>query len=325
MDKNKYIPFVEKYRPNNFESLVLNDINKKIFHNIIETGNIPNLLLYGLPGSGKTSTIVNFIKLYQEKYNQKNSELVIHLNASDDRGIETIRNQIHQFVSSKSLFSSGTKFVILDEADSMTKTAQQTLRYLLQNYYSGVRFCLICNYISKIDEGLRNEFICLRYNQLKEEDIIKFLNNINKCENLNLSIESLKLIQKKFNNDIRSMINFMQSNHNSFDNFFIDEKTFEEFYSKIKTISKNNDKKNNHCIDLTDLNAFIDTLSEKYKIDKKWVIKDFIGYLIKNHEEIITKTFLNMISNIIHIQDCKNTHYINYFLLNFIEHVSKFS
>jgi hypothetical protein len=80
---------------------------------------------------------------------------MIHLNASDERGIDIIRNQINQFVNSKTLFNKGMKFVILDEVDYMTKNAQQALRYLLQNYSSSVRFCLICNYISKIDEGLQ--------------------------------------------------------------------------------------------------------------------------------------------------------------------------
>ena len=99
---------------------------------------------------------------------------MIHLNASDERGIDIIRNQINQFVHSKTLFNKGMKFVILDEVDYMTKNAQQALRYLLQNYSSSVRFCLICNYISRIDEGLQNEFIRLRFNQLPEQKITHF-------------------------------------------------------------------------------------------------------------------------------------------------------
>ena len=80
---------------------------------------------------------------------------MIHLNASDERGIDIIRNQINLFVSSKPLFNTGMKFVILDEIDYMTKNAQQALRYLLQNYSTGVRFCLICNKIKNIDENRR--------------------------------------------------------------------------------------------------------------------------------------------------------------------------
>ena len=111
---------------------------------------------------------------------------MIHLNASDERGIDIIRSQINQFVNSKTLFNQGMKFVILDEVDYMTKNAQQALRYLLQNYSVSVRFCLICNYISRIDEGLQNEFLRLKFNQLPEKDIIKFLTHISSSEKLNL-------------------------------------------------------------------------------------------------------------------------------------------
>ncbi len=170
----EFIPFVEKYRPTLFEDIVLDPLNKQILKNIIDTSYFPNLLFYGPPGTGKTTTIINLINAYQEKQNNKNKDLIIHLNASDERGIDIIRNQINLFVNSKPLFNNGMKFVILDEVDYMTKNAQQALRYLLQNYTSNVRFCLICNYISKIDEGLQNEFIRLRFNQLPREDIINF-------------------------------------------------------------------------------------------------------------------------------------------------------
>ena len=176
---NKYIPFVEKYRPTQFEDVILDDINKTILNNIIETSYFPNLIFYGFPGCGKTTAIINLIKAYQIKNNQNHNELIIHLNASDDRGIDIIRTQIYNFVISKSMFLNGMKFVILDECDYMTKNAQQALKYLLQNYYKNVRFCLICNYISKIDEGLKNEFVCLRFNQLNKDKIISFLDNIN--------------------------------------------------------------------------------------------------------------------------------------------------
>lgn len=145
--------WVEKWRPTNFDGIVLDPLNKQILKNIIKSSYFPNLLFYGPPGTGKTTTIINLVNAYQETLNQKHKGLMIHLNASDERGIDIIRNQINQFVNSKSLFNQGMKFVILDEVDYMTKNAQQALRYLLQNYTHGVRFCLICNYISRIDEG----------------------------------------------------------------------------------------------------------------------------------------------------------------------------
>ena len=174
------IPWVEKYRPNNFDDIVLDPINRKIFQNILDKNYFPNLLFYGPPGTGKTTTIINIINEYQVRYNQKNKGTIIHLNASDERGIDIIRSQIYQFVKSKNFFDAGLKFVILDEVDYMTKNAQQALKYLLQSSCYNVRFCLICNYISKIDESLKNEFICIRFNQLPKNDIYKFIKNITK-------------------------------------------------------------------------------------------------------------------------------------------------
>ena len=140
---NKNIPWIEKYRPDKFENIVLDEINQSLLKNIIETNHFPNILFYGPPGTGKTTTIINVINSYQEKYNQKNKDLMIHLNASDERGIDIIRNQISQFVNSKCLFNKGLKFVILDEVDYMTKNAQQALKYLLQKYPDNVRFCFM--------------------------------------------------------------------------------------------------------------------------------------------------------------------------------------
>jgi len=123
------VPLVEFYRPTNFENIVLDPLNRQILQNIIGTGYFPNLLFYGPPGTGKTTTIINLINAYQEKLNIKNKDLIIHLNASDERGIDIIRNQINSFVNSKPLFHSGMKFVILDEVDYMTKNAQQSIPY----------------------------------------------------------------------------------------------------------------------------------------------------------------------------------------------------
>ena len=298
--------FVEKYRPTEFDKIVLDPLNKKLLKNIIETGYFPNLLFYGPPGTGKTTTIINLVNAYQEKLNQKNKELMIHLNASDERGIDIIRSQINQFVNSKTLFNHGMKFVILDEVDYMTKNAQQALRYLLQNYSNSVRFCLICNYISRIDEGLQNEFLRLRFNQLPESDIINFLRNISNSENLNLSDKSLSLIQKLYKSDIRSMINFMQSNQNLEDNQIniIDEFVWDTLYNKLK----NGDE-------LTTVITFINEISSKYNIDKKNIIKDFLNYIIRNYEFINTPEYLNFIENIIHFEDCKNSYYVNYSLI----------
>ena len=130
-----HVPWVEKYRPRKFDDIVLEKNNKIILNNILNGASFPNLLFYCPPGTGKTTTIINLIDKYQEANDQKRKGLKIHLNASDDRGIDIIRNQINQFVNTKTLFGEGVKFVILDEVDYMTKNAQQALRYLIQQYY----------------------------------------------------------------------------------------------------------------------------------------------------------------------------------------------
>jgi replication factor C subunit 3/5 len=304
--ENNGIPFVEKYRPVKFDEIVLDPLNKKILTNIIETGYFPNLLFYGPPGTGKTTTIINLVNSYQEKLNQQNKELMIHLNASDERGIDIIRSQINQFVNSKTMFNHGMKFVILDEVDYMTKNAQQALRYLLQNFSNSVRFCLICNYISRIDEGLQNEFLRLRFNQLPETDIIKFLNNISVCENLNLNEKSLRLIQKLYKSDIRSMINFMQSNQNiKYQEIsIIDDSVWNSLFCKIQ----NSDA-------ISSLQLFTNDISRRYNIDKKNIIKDFLNYIIRNKETLNIPEYFNFVENIIHFEDCKNSYYVNYSLI----------
>jgi len=297
--------WVEKWRPTNFDGIVLDPLNKQILKNIINTSYFPNLLFYGPPGTGKTTTIINLVNSYQEVLDQKHKGLMIHLNASDERGIDIIRNQINQFVNSKSLFNKGMKFVILDEVDYMTKNAQQALRYLLQNYTHGVRFCLICNYISRIDEGLQNEFLRLRFNQLPESDIISFLKTIAISEKLSITENSLQLIQQLYKSDIRSMINFIQSNQNIKDSDFniIDDTIWEQLYNLIKNKT-----------DMNITSGFIKKTSSKYNIDKKNIMKDILNYIIRNKGEIVSNEFLNFVENIMHFEDCKNSHYINYSL-----------
>jgi len=314
MNNKEFIPFCEKYRPNNFDEIVLDPLNKKILKNIIESQNFPNLLFYGPPGTGKTTTIIKLINAYQKKMNNTSKDLTIHLNASDERGIDIIRNQINYFVNSKPLFNNGMKFVILDEVDYMTKNAQQALRYLLQNYKGSVRFCLICNYISRIDEGLQNEFIRLRFNQLPKDKIILFLKNICKSEYLNIQDDAIENIQKLFKSDIRSMINFIQTNqdiirikHDNSFNFIniIEYKEWENVMQKIRSKEK-----------LEDIIDYLHLISSKYNIDKKNIIKDFLNYIIYNKKIKITTEFLNFVENIIHSQNYNNNNILLHYMVS---------
>ena len=269
------VPWIEKYRPSNFDAIVMDPLNRELFRNCLSRNYIPNLLFYGPPGTGKTTTIINFINEYQDRYHRRNKSTVIHLNASDERGIDIIRNQIHQFVKSNNLFESGIKFVILDEVDYMTKNAQQALKYILQTSNYNVRFCLICNYITKIDEALKNEFVCIRFNQLPQTLITRFIQDIARSEQLAMSVDEIEIIQHMYNSDIRSMINHLQ--------------LYQHAYHVGKSLPN---LIHGHQLDVLhraiaeggahDVPRLFHDLSVKYNMDKKSILIKYINHVIRN-------------------------------------------
>jgi len=204
------IPFVEKYRPIDLLSMQYNEYNKKFLHNSLVLNKISNMIFYGPPGTGKTTVIINFVNEYFKRNNLMNKGLLLHLNASDDRGIDVIRNSILRFVTSDGILSNSLKFVILDEADYMTKAAQKMLQSIMETSYKQVRIFMICNYISKIDTTLISEFIILRFHQLSKEIITDILSNIILKEKLDISKTQVNDIQEYYKSDIRSMINSIQ-------------------------------------------------------------------------------------------------------------------
>ena len=171
------------------------------------------MLFYGPPGTGKTTAIMCLLKQINSKYNYSNN--IIHLNASDDRGIDVIRNLIYNFVNSTTILNADKKFVVLDEIDSMTKIAQNSLLSIIDNT-NNVRFCLICNYISKLTSSLRNKCVILYfYNNNNYEPYLK---HIIKQENIKISDETLQNIIKNNETDIRSMVNSLQQYKYNVDN-----------------------------------------------------------------------------------------------------------
>lgn len=310
---NNSKPWVEKYRPNILNDIVLDKTNKNILNNILKMNYLPNILLHGPPGTGKTTTIINLIEELQILNNNKNKSLIIHLNASDERGIDVIRNQIYQFVNSKNLFVKGVKVIILDEVDYMTKSAQLALKNLLINIntYDNIRFCLICNYISRIDESLQNIFIKLKFNQLPQENIINFLQNIISKENLTYTNEQLISIQKFYKSDLRSMINHIQLNMNNTKNCgFITDDIFVTLTQHFKEYN-NYDKISN----------YIDNVIVKYYIDINKIIISYLNFVIRNKDIIINNQFLKLVEYITHHND-KGATIKKYFILSLNDYIS---
>jgi replication factor C subunit 3/5 len=303
MISKESIPWVEKYRPDIFEDIILDENNKELFKNILETNNFPNLLLHGPPGIGKTTTIINLINKYKKQNNEESKTLVIHLNASDERGIDIIRNNIYNFVISDNLFSKGTKFVILDEVDYMTRIAQQALKCLIQEYNKDIKYCLICNYISKIDYSLQYEFVKVRFNKLCNNEILNYLIKITKEEKINITKKYLIDIIRNYGSDIRSMLNFMQSNFDSKINIMDDK-----IYKNLLKINKEESVEN--------FNKIFNTIENKYKINKSLIIKNYITYVLNNKLELLNNELINEIEYIIHNLENEElaTNYIFYSL-----------
>ena len=162
------LPWVEKYRPKEMSDLVSHEQIIGTITKLIDAGKLPHLMLYGPPGTGKTSTILACAhKLYGKHF----SSMVLELNASDDRGIDVVREQIKEFASTRQMFSSAPKLIVLDEADNMTNPAQFALRRVIEKFTRNARFCIICNYASKIIPALQSRCTRFRFAPLSKEQV----------------------------------------------------------------------------------------------------------------------------------------------------------
>jgi len=200
------LPWIEKYRPNSLDEII--DHNEKIntLRNLIKKRELTHLLFYGLPGSGKTSLI---LACAREMYGDQYRRYILELNASDERGIDTIRKKIPNFVKTA---SNQIRLVILDEADALTGDAQSALRRVIEKYSKNSRFCLICNNINKIIPGLQSRCTKMRFGHLNADAIKPKLKIIIEKEKVNITDEAIdRLIT--LNKDFRQILNTLQCLH----------------------------------------------------------------------------------------------------------------
>ncbi len=202
------LPWVEKYRPDKLSKIVGQDKIINSLRNIFEGGSFPHLLFYGGSGSGKTSTILAILNDY---FGKKKKLMVLRLDASDDRGINSVREEIKGFAEKKNYFTKGIKVIILDEADSMTFDAQFALRRIIEKYSSSTRFCLICNYDNKIIPAIKSRCAEFKFNPISNKVMINHLQKISDKENLSYTLDTLKVINNISKGDLRKAINLLQS------------------------------------------------------------------------------------------------------------------
>jgi len=209
MSKKLQLPWVEKYRPKTLEELVAHEDIISILTKLIDSENLPHLLFYGPPGTGKTSTIVAAAKrMYGAK---AYSNMALELNASDARGIDVVRNEIKEFAGTRQLFSKGIKLIILDEADAMTSDAQFALRRVIEKYTKNARFCLICNYVSKIIPALQSRCTRFRFAPLSRDQIQGRLDEVAGSEGVDLTGSGKDAILRLAGGDMRRVLNLLQS------------------------------------------------------------------------------------------------------------------
>ena len=167
-------------------------------------------MMYNQPKGGASSSAATDAQTEKSR-NDKWRGMVLELNASDDRGIDVVRNQIKEFAGTRQLFSSGTKLIILDECDAMTNDAQFALRRIIEKFSNNVRFCLICNYVSKIIPALQSRCTRFRFAPLSKDQIRERLTEVAVAEKCNMTSLGTEAILDLSNGDMRRVLNLLQS------------------------------------------------------------------------------------------------------------------
>lgn len=213
----KPTPWVEKYRPKCMNEVVFQDEVVAVLKKSLTNPDLPNLLFYGPPGTGKTSTI---LALSREIFGDMFKSRILELNASDERGIQVVRDKVKSFAqqTASSTRPDGRpcppfKIIILDEADSMTNAAQSALRRTLEKASKSTRFCFICNYVSRIIDPLTSRCAKFRFKPLSRETSTARLKYIAEAEDVILEDGVLDSIIDFSDGDLRKAITLLQSAH----------------------------------------------------------------------------------------------------------------
>lgn len=290
--------WVEKYRPKSLNEVTSQDNIIDSLRKTLFTKNLPHLIFYGPSGCGKTSTILALAKeLFGKEYW---SDRIIELNASDERGINIVRDKIKMYAKKSIKYNPNIppwKIIILDEADTMTSDSQFALRRIIEEYSNITRFCIICNYHDKIIEPIISRCSLFCFKPISETNIINKLKLITVKEECNFDDNIINKICKFSRGDLRKAINLLQNTNNSFSNEEND-KLLDEFSGVIPKEKFDLLFKYIFDKDLNNINSLIDELYiENYSlVNQITYFHDFIFQSNLNDEQKIK--IINKISDI---------------------------
>ena len=200
--------WTEKYRPRSLDEMVNQEEIVNRLKSFVKAQNVPHCIFAGPPGTGKTTAALCLARdLYGEGYRQ----YVMELNASDERGIDVVRETVKTFARTRSIGEVSFKILILDEADNMTSPAQQALRRTMERYTETARFILIANYSGKIIEPIQSRCSPFRFTYLPQEDVTKRIHHICENENVKIADEGIEAILEISGGDLRKTENILQT------------------------------------------------------------------------------------------------------------------